>query len=80
MALSAINFVLNLKTKQMETLKKVLIIYEFIPLAFDRTSNLLNKLGHSIKLSQPLLVADIFNLEISNNYEPKFRKAVGFGN
>ena len=55
-------------------------IYEFKPLAVDRTNTLLNKLGHSIEVSQPLPVADIFNFEISNNYEPKLRKAVGFGN
>ena len=56
------------------------IIYEFKPLALDRTNSLLNKLGHSIEVTQPLSVADIFNFEISNNYEPKLRKAVGFGN
>ena len=56
------------------------VIYEFKPLALDRTNALLNKLGHSIEVTQPLSVADIFNFEISNNYEPKLRKAVGFGN
>lgn len=56
------------------------VIYEFKPLALDRTNDLLNKLGHSIEVSQPLSVADIFNFEISNNYEPKLQKAVGFRN
>ena len=56
------------------------IIYEFKPLALDRTNALLNKLGHTIEVAHPLAVADIFNFEISNNYEPKLRKAVGFGN
>lgn len=56
------------------------IIYEFKPLALDRTNVLLKKLGQTIEVTQPLAVADIFNFEISNNYEPKLRKAVGFGN
>ncbi|WP_395051502.1 AAA family ATPase [Flavobacterium sp.] len=56
------------------------IIYEFKPLALDRTNALLNKLGHIIEVAHPLSAADIFNFEISNNYEPKLRKAVGFGN
>ena len=56
------------------------VIYEFKPLALDRTNALLNKLGHTIEVAHPLSAADIFNFEISNNYEPKLRKAVGFGN
>ena len=56
------------------------VIYEFKPLALNRTNALLNKLGYSIEVTQPLSVADIFNFEINNNYEPKLRKAVGFGN
>ena len=56
------------------------IIYEFKQLTLDRTNALLNKLGHTIEVAHPLAVADIFNFEISNNYEPKLRKAVGFGN
>lgn len=56
------------------------VIYEFKPLALERANALLKKLGHSIEVAQPLSVADIFNFEISNNYEPKLRKAVGFGN
>jgi hypothetical protein len=56
------------------------VIYEFKLLALDRTNALLNKLGHTIEVTHPLSAADIFNFEISNNYEPKLRKAVGFGN
>ena len=56
------------------------VIYEFKPLSLDRTNALLNKLGHTIEVAHPLAVADIFNFETSNNYEPKLRKAVGFGN
>ena len=56
------------------------VIYEFKPLALDRTNALLKKLRHNIEVSHPLSVADIFNFEISNNYAPKLRKAVGFGN
>lgn len=55
-------------------------IYEFKPLALVRTNALLNKLNYQIKVTQPLAVADIFNFEISNNYEPKLKKAVGFRN
>jgi hypothetical protein len=55
-------------------------IYEFKPLALDRTNALLNKLNYPIEVTHPLAVADIFNFDISNNYEPKLRKAVGFGN
>ena len=64
----------------MNTLNKLSIIYDFKPLALYRTNALLNKFGHCVEVAQPLLVAGIFNFEISNNYEPKLRKAVGFGN
>jgi hypothetical protein len=56
------------------------IIYEFKLLALDRTNALLKKLGNDIEVEYPLSVADIFNFEISNNYEPKLKKAVGFRN
>ena len=55
-------------------------IYEFKPLALDRTNALLQKLGHQIEVSHPMPVSDIFNLEINTNHEPKLRKVVGFGN
>lgn len=55
-------------------------IYEFKLLALDRTNALLNKLNHQIEVTHPLPVADIFNFDNSNNYEPKLKKAVGFGN
>ncbi len=55
-------------------------IYEFKPLAIDRTNALLHKLGHQIEVSYPMPVSDIFNFEINTNHEPKLRKAVGFGN
>ena len=55
-------------------------IYEFKLLALDRTNVLLNKLGHSLEVEHPLSVADIFNFETNNNYEPKLKKAVGFRN
>lgn len=56
------------------------IIYEFKLLALDRTNVLLKKLGNDIEVEHPLSVADIFNFEISNNYEPKLKKVVGFRN
>lgn len=55
-------------------------IYEFKPLALDRTNALLKKLGHKMEVAHPLTIANIFNFEISNNYEPKLKRAVGFGN
>ncbi len=61
-------------------LKKLSIIYNFKPLAFDRTIALLNKLGISLKITQPLAIAGIFKFEICNNNEAKLRKAVGFLN
>ena len=64
----------------MEAITKLSIIYEFKPLALDRTNALLKKLGHSIEVTHSMSSADIFNFEISNNYEPKIRKAVGFVN
>lgn len=64
----------------MEMQKELSIFYEFKPLALNRSNSLLNKLGHSLQVAQPLLVTDIFNFEISNNYEPQLRKAVGFSN
>jgi hypothetical protein len=56
------------------------VIYEFKPLTLDRTNFLLNTLGQNVVVEQPLSVADIFNFDTSNYYEPKLRKAVGFGN
>ena len=55
-------------------------IYEFKNLALDRTNYLLKKLGHNVEVDKPLPLAEIFNFETSNNYEPKLKKAVGFGN
>jgi SpoVK/Ycf46/Vps4 family AAA+-type ATPase len=55
-------------------------IYEFKPLATERTNTLLNKLGHNIEVAHPLPVADIFNFDKNNQYVPKLKKAVGFGN
>jgi hypothetical protein len=55
-------------------------IYEFELLTLDKTNALLKKLGHTIQVQHPLSVADIFNFEISSNYEPRLKKAVGFRN
>lgn len=55
-------------------------IYEFKPLTQAKTNNLLQSLGHEITVNQSLSLADIFNFETENNYEPILRKAVGFGN
>lgn len=55
-------------------------IYEFKPLALDRTNSLLSKLGYNVEVDCPLSVADIFNFDKDNHYIPKLRKAVGFGN
>lgn len=55
-------------------------IYEFTPLSVDKTNLLLKKRGYEIEMNQPMSVADIFNFELDNNYAPKLRKAVGFGN
>ncbi|WP_418262225.1 AAA family ATPase [Flavobacterium faecale] len=55
-------------------------IYEFRPLSVDKSNILLKSLGHEIEINNPLALTDIFNFEIDNNYQPKIRKAVGFGN
>ena len=55
-------------------------IYEFKPLAIDRTNKLLNKLGIMETVLLPLPVTDIFNFEKDNQYRPVIKKAVGFGN
>jgi hypothetical protein len=55
-------------------------IYEFKPLTFEKTNILLTKLGHDIAVTSAWTLADIFNFETNNNYEPKLKKAVGFGN
>lgn len=49
-------------------------------MSVKRTNILFNKLGHEIEVVEPLSGADIFNFEINTNYEPRIRKAVGFGN
>ena len=56
------------------------VIYDFKPLVLARANTLLNKLGHNVEVTKPLSVADIFNFEVNTNFEPKLRKAVGFGN
>ncbi len=55
-------------------------IYEFKALTVEKTNNLLKSLGHDTEIDEMLPLADIFNFEISNNYQPKLRKVVGFGN
>lgn len=55
-------------------------IYEFKNLSLDKTNCLLKKLGHDVEVDKALPLAEIFNFDISNNYELKLRKAVGFGN
>lgn len=55
-------------------------IYEFKNLTLDRTNSLLQKLGHTIEVDNPLPVAEIFNFDKDNHYIPKLQKAVGFGN
>lgn len=55
-------------------------IYDFKPLSIDKTNLLMNKLGYNIEVDKPLALADIFNFKIETNYQPKMRKAVGFGN
>jgi hypothetical protein len=55
-------------------------IYEFKPLAVDRTNKLLKSLGITTTVNQPLSVTDIFNFENDNQYKPVLKRAVGFGN
>jgi hypothetical protein len=55
-------------------------VYEFQHLNVEKTNLLLKKLGHDVEVNQPMSLADIFNFKIDNNYVPKLRKAVGFGN
>ena len=55
-------------------------IYEFKPLTLEKTNILLTKLGHDITVTTEWALADIFNFKTNNNYEPKLKKAVGFGN
>jgi len=55
-------------------------IYEFTALEVSKTNILLQKLGNEVEIDKPMSLADIFNFKISNNYEPKLRRAVGFGN
>lgn len=55
-------------------------IYEFKPIALERTNALLNKLGHNAEVKSPMAVSDIYNFEINTNYQPILKKAVGFGN
>jgi ATP-dependent 26S proteasome regulatory subunit len=55
-------------------------IYEFKPIALERTNALLHKLGHNAEVKSPMAVSDIYNFEINTNYQPILKKAVGFGN
>ncbi|MBX9886560.1 MAG: AAA family ATPase [Flavobacteriaceae bacterium] len=55
-------------------------IYEFRPLTLEKTNILLTKLGHDINVATEWTLADIFNFETINNFEPQLKKAIGFGN
>lgn len=55
------------------------IIYEFMTLSITKTNQLLQSLGHTEMCCSPMNVADIFHLEVDNNYTPTLRKAIGFG-
>lgn len=55
-------------------------IYDFKPLTVEKSNALLKSLGHHIEIANPLVLTDIFNFEIDTNYQPKIRRAVGFGN
>lgn len=55
-------------------------IYDFKPLTVEKSNALLKSLGHHIEIENPLALTDIFNFEIDTNYQPKIRRAVGFGN
>lgn len=59
---------------------RLTLIYDFKPLTTDKTNVLLKKLGHDVVVNGSLSLADIFNFEVDTNYQPKLRKAVGFGN
>lgn len=49
----------------METLQKLLIICDFKPLALEKMNALLNILGHSIKVTQPLLLLVFLTLKLA---------------
>src|SRR5690606_24060168 len=55
-------------------------IYEFKKLSVNRTNVLLKKLGKDVCVNTEMSLADIFNLDKETYYEPKIRKAIGFGN
>jgi len=55
-------------------------IYEFKKLSVNRTNALLEKLNKNIQVNTEMSLADIFNLDKETHYEPKIRKAIGFGN
>ncbi|HUH52243.1 MAG TPA: AAA family ATPase [Flavobacterium sp.] len=54
-------------------------IYEFKKLSVNKTNVLLEKLGKNIQIDTEMSLADIFNLDKETYYEPKIRKAIGFG-
>ena len=55
-------------------------IYEFKELELFKTNSLLKQLGNDVETKNPMVLADIFNFTIDTNYQPKLKKAVGFGN
>lgn len=55
-------------------------IYEFKKLSVSKTNVLLEKLGKDVCVNTEMSLADIFNLDKETYYEPKIRKAIGFGN
>lgn len=55
-------------------------MYEFKKLSIDRANALLEKLGKNVRVTTEMSLTDIFNLDEKTYYEPKIRKAIGFGN
>ncbi len=53
-------------------------IYDFKPLAIEKSNVLLKKLGHDIEVNNPLALADVFNFETDTNYKSKVSKVIGF--
>lgn len=55
-------------------------LYEFKPLTITKTNQLLLKLGHELEINKELTLAEIYNIQKENYFQPTIRKVVGFGN
>lgn len=62
-------------------LRKGRLLYEhkFDKLSIEDSQSLLNKLNKNYKVTEPMSLADIYNIEVDTNHREEEKRAIGFG-